>query len=160
MCERYVDQLPLACPQPGTWPTTQACVLAGNRTGELLVCRTELCPPARALLKFNSCITNDFITVYNKQTRGNICKLSLRGKRWIKQVMRRAPTSHSQTREWGQPLNTHKGAHPQRSQETDSNTIPSATHQTGKIKDVLMTSGIGEDKEKPTFSSAASRRIN
>ena len=23
----------------GTWPTTQACALSGNRTGDLLVCR-------------------------------------------------------------------------------------------------------------------------
>ena len=29
--------LPLACPQPGTWPTTQACALTGNRTGDPLV---------------------------------------------------------------------------------------------------------------------------
>ena len=27
--------LPLACPQLGTWPTTQACALTGNRTGDL-----------------------------------------------------------------------------------------------------------------------------
>ena len=27
MCQRYTDQLHLACPQVGTWPTTQACTL-------------------------------------------------------------------------------------------------------------------------------------
>ena len=35
MCERYIDQLPLVCSQLGTWPTTQACALTGNRTGDL-----------------------------------------------------------------------------------------------------------------------------
>ena len=30
MCERHMDWLPLACPQPGIWPTTQACALTGN----------------------------------------------------------------------------------------------------------------------------------
>ena len=27
MCERYMDGLPLTCPQLGTWPPTQACAL-------------------------------------------------------------------------------------------------------------------------------------
>ena len=31
--------MPLVCPQPGTWPTTQAWDLTWNRTGYLLVCR-------------------------------------------------------------------------------------------------------------------------
>ena len=39
MCERYIYQLPLAHPQPGTWPATQACDLTGNRTGDPWVCR-------------------------------------------------------------------------------------------------------------------------
>ena len=30
--ERNIDQLPLTCPQPGTWPSTQACALTGNQT--------------------------------------------------------------------------------------------------------------------------------
>ena len=30
MGERYTDQLPLACPQPGTWLETQACALTRN----------------------------------------------------------------------------------------------------------------------------------
>ena len=29
--------LPLTCPLLGTWPTTQACALTGNRTGDPLV---------------------------------------------------------------------------------------------------------------------------
>ena len=35
MCERYINRLPLTCPQPGPWPATQARVLTGNRTGVL-----------------------------------------------------------------------------------------------------------------------------
>ena len=31
--------LPLTRPLLGTWPTTQACTLAGNQTGDPLVCR-------------------------------------------------------------------------------------------------------------------------
>ena len=44
MCERNIDQLPLTCPKLGTWPATQACVLTGNRTGDLLVHRLALHP--------------------------------------------------------------------------------------------------------------------
>ena len=36
--------LPCACPLPGTWPTTQACALTGNRTGNPLLCRPALSP--------------------------------------------------------------------------------------------------------------------
>ena len=36
--------LPFACPQPGTRPATQACALAGNRTGSPLLCRLALSP--------------------------------------------------------------------------------------------------------------------
>ena len=36
--------LPLARPQPGTWPATQACALTGNRTRDLLVHRPTLSP--------------------------------------------------------------------------------------------------------------------
>ena len=32
------------CSCLGTWPTTQACTLPGNRTGDLLVCRPALNP--------------------------------------------------------------------------------------------------------------------
>ena len=34
--------LPLACPLLGTWPTTQACALTGNPTGDPLVHRPAL----------------------------------------------------------------------------------------------------------------------
>ena len=40
--ERNTDWLPLAYPQPGAWPTTQACALTGNKTSDLLVCRSVL----------------------------------------------------------------------------------------------------------------------
>ena len=36
--------LPLACPILGTWPTTQACALTGNRTQDPLVRRPALIP--------------------------------------------------------------------------------------------------------------------
>ena len=36
--------LPLARPLLGTWHTTQACALTGNRTGDPLVCRPVLNP--------------------------------------------------------------------------------------------------------------------
>ena len=36
--------LPLPCPHLGTWPTTQACALTGNRTRDSLVCRPVLNP--------------------------------------------------------------------------------------------------------------------
>ena len=49
VCERNINRLPLAHPQLGTWPTTQACALTGNRTGELLVRR-----PAPNLLSHTS----------------------------------------------------------------------------------------------------------
>ena len=35
MCERNSDHLLLACPQPGTWPTAQACALTGNEPATL-----------------------------------------------------------------------------------------------------------------------------
>ena len=44
MCERYFYWLPLTHPQLGTWPTTQACALTGNPTGDLLVHRPALIP--------------------------------------------------------------------------------------------------------------------
>ena len=44
MCERNINQFPLARPQMGTWPTTQACALTRNQIGDLLVCRPVLNP--------------------------------------------------------------------------------------------------------------------
>ena len=49
--------MPLTHPQLGTWPTTQARALTGNRTGHLLVCRPELNPlshTSQGLLVFRS----------------------------------------------------------------------------------------------------------
>ena len=43
--ERYMNvQLSVMYPQLGTWPTTQACALTGNRTCDPLVCRLALNP--------------------------------------------------------------------------------------------------------------------
>ena len=39
MCERNIHWLPLAYPQLETWPTTQACALTSNWTGDVSVCR-------------------------------------------------------------------------------------------------------------------------
>ena len=36
--------LPLLCPLLGTWPATQACVLTGNQTGDLVVHTPVLIP--------------------------------------------------------------------------------------------------------------------
>ena len=44
MCSRNIDQLPLAHPQLGTQPTTQARTLNGNRTGDPSVRRLTLSP--------------------------------------------------------------------------------------------------------------------
>ena len=45
MCERHIDQQVASLPsQLGTWPATQVCPLAWNRTGDLLVHRTT-CKP-------------------------------------------------------------------------------------------------------------------
>ena len=48
MCERNIDWLPLTRPQLGIWPTTQACALTGNRTGDPLIHRLALNPLSRA----------------------------------------------------------------------------------------------------------------
>ena len=43
-CERNIYRSPLVRLLPGTWPTTQACALTGNRTSDLLVFRPALNP--------------------------------------------------------------------------------------------------------------------
>ena len=35
MWKRYINQLPLTCPQLGAWPATQICALTRNWTGDL-----------------------------------------------------------------------------------------------------------------------------
>ena len=57
MCERNTDQLSLACPQLGAWPTIQACTLTGNRTGEHSVCRQVLNPLSHTS---QDCISQSF----------------------------------------------------------------------------------------------------
>ena len=42
--ETSTDWSRLACLQPGTWPTTQACTVTRNRTGDLLVSRPNQSP--------------------------------------------------------------------------------------------------------------------
>ena len=44
MCKRYIKWLPLACPQLGTWPETQAPALTRNQTSDLSVHRLVLNP--------------------------------------------------------------------------------------------------------------------
>ena len=44
MCERYMDWLPLICPQQGPWPATQAHALTGNQTCFLFVHRPAFNP--------------------------------------------------------------------------------------------------------------------
>ena len=43
MWVRNTNWLSLPCPQQGTWPTTQACVLIGNQAGDLLFCFSGQC---------------------------------------------------------------------------------------------------------------------
>ena len=44
MCERYINQLLLTCPQLGTRLTTQTSALTGNRTNDISVHRLTLNP--------------------------------------------------------------------------------------------------------------------
>ena len=53
-CKRYIDRLPLACPQLGTWPATQACALTRNWTFRFLGwCSIHWATPAMAKLHFS-----------------------------------------------------------------------------------------------------------
>ena len=54
MCERYIDWLPLAHPQLGTWLATQACALTGNQTDKPLVPSPALSPLRHTSLGINS----------------------------------------------------------------------------------------------------------
>ena len=45
---RNIDQLPLASPQLGTWPTTQTYALTGNRTSDRSVCGMTHIPVSHA----------------------------------------------------------------------------------------------------------------
>ena len=63
MCERYIDWLPLAHPQLGTWPITQVCALTRTRTNDLSICRPALSPlnhTSWGLIIFDSLQLNQF----------------------------------------------------------------------------------------------------
>ena len=67
MCERYIDQLPLAYPQLGTCsPATQECALTGNQTCDLSVQRLVLNPlqhTSRALIFNKDMIYGDYVRI-------------------------------------------------------------------------------------------------
>ena len=44
MCERNINQPPVTCLQPETWPIAQARALTGDPTSDFLVCRPGLSP--------------------------------------------------------------------------------------------------------------------
>ena len=75
MCARYIDQLPLACPQLGTWPTTQVRALTGSRIGDLLVCRLALNPLRHTsqglilIFIYYKCYPKLTITKYEKDSK-------------------------------------------------------------------------------------------
>ena len=73
MCERYIDQFPLAHPQWGTWPAAQASALTGNRTGGLSVRR-----PAFNPLSHTSQGDLDTFEIYRKIVLQNIPQMGLR----------------------------------------------------------------------------------
>ena len=52
--EKNTDRLPPTCPQPGTWPTTQAYALSRNQTSDLLLCGAtpNWATPVRAETEF------------------------------------------------------------------------------------------------------------
>ena len=47
--------LPLGYPLLGTWPTTQACALTGNQTGDPLVRKQALIPPSHTSQESLAC---------------------------------------------------------------------------------------------------------
>ena len=77
--------LPLTCPQLGTWPTTQACALTGNRTSDLLVHRLALHPMGHTsqgcfiYLFFNVTLVHTQTSTHTPRTRNFI----RRGRCWI-----------------------------------------------------------------------------
>ena len=54
--------LPLACPQLGNWPATQACVLTGNQTTDPLVCRPALNPLSHTSQGNSQLFEKDFLS--------------------------------------------------------------------------------------------------
>ena len=55
-CERDINQLPLSCPQLGTWPTTQTYALTGDQTGDPSVCRLAFNPLSHTSQGMTFCI--------------------------------------------------------------------------------------------------------
>ena len=64
MCERSIDQLPLAHPQQGIWPATWACALTGNQNGNPLVHRPALSPLSHTSQGDRALIFNHTITCH------------------------------------------------------------------------------------------------
>ena len=63
--------LPLTCPLLGSWPTTQACVLTGNRTSDDLVYRLVLNPLSHTSQgKTESFFFKDFIYLFLEREEG------------------------------------------------------------------------------------------
>ena len=61
--------LPLGCPAMGTWPTSQACALTGNRTGKSLSRRPALSPLSHTSQGWRPTYFNSF-NLHNKPLRG------------------------------------------------------------------------------------------
>ena len=52
MCKRNINLLPLALPQLGSRPATQACALTGDLTSNLRICRLALSPLSHTSIIF------------------------------------------------------------------------------------------------------------
>ena len=65
ICERNINWLPLICSQLGTWPTTQACALTGNQTGDLLVFRMMHDPLSHTSQGISKCFSSQIGEDYN-----------------------------------------------------------------------------------------------
>ena len=72
LCEREIsiNQLPLGCCQPATWPAMQSCVLTGNQTGYPLVHRPVLNPVSHTR---EGCFSVCFILFFNKLLNISVC---------------------------------------------------------------------------------------
>ena len=73
MHERYINWLPLACPQLGTWHKTQACTLTRNWTGDNLVHRTVLNPLSHTSQDYKSIFILYIHFYYLKVFKPNSC---------------------------------------------------------------------------------------
>ena len=64
MCKRYINQLPLAYPQVGTWPSFQACALTGDQTSDPVVHRPALNPLSHS--SQGRCLIFEEFSMYRK----------------------------------------------------------------------------------------------